>query len=178
MVQMFSSKNWMTHQQRCTIIVLLFVAIAGLNACKPKEVELPFETIERQSTAGTGIVYETQEPGLIVIIDSKGIDQLDGLVTSDAVRQLEEIDYKTHFAVIAFLGWQPTGHEGIRIERLARTDNSVSIFAQVGRQKGDDVVTSPYHLVKVTKTGHWDAVITFNLIASGTTLATKSQRVP
>lgn len=88
------------------------------------------------------------------------------------------MDYETHFATIAFLGWQPTGHEGIRIERIVRMNNNVSIFAQIGRRLGDDVVTSPYHLVKVTRTGHWDTTITFNLIASGATVATKSQRVP
>lgn len=176
---MFSQNTyWTTYQQRCTTIVLLFLTIVGLNACKPQEVELPFETIEQQSTAGTGIVYQPKEPGLIVITDPRDVDQLDGLVSSDALMQLGEVNYETHFAVIVFLGWQPTGHEGINIERLVRTDNSVSIFAQIGRQLGSDVVTSPYHLIKVAKTGHWDTTITFNLIASGTTIATKSQRVP
>lgn len=176
---MFSQNTYRTiAQKRRTIIALLFLTMVGLNSCKPQEVELSFETIERQSTAGTGIVYQPKEPDLMVITDPKDIDQLDGLVSSDALMQLGEVNYETHFAIIVFLGWQPTGHEGIHIERLVRTDNSVSVFAQIGSQLGSDVVTSPYHLIKVAKTGHWDAVITFNLVANGTTLATKSQRIP
>lgn len=164
-----------TCQQRCTIIVLLFLIIAGLNACKPQEMELPFETIELYQYSPK---YELKEPGLMIVTSAEGASQLDGWITADALKQLEEIDYETHFAVIAFMGWQPTGHEGIRIERMARTGSAVSISVQIGRRTDDDVVTSPYHLIKVTKTGHWDAVITFNLITNGTTLVSKSQRIP
>jgi len=173
---MFSQNTyWATYQQRCTIIVLLFLTIVGLSACRPKEVELPFETIELYQYSPK---YEQKEPGLMIITSAEEANEVDGWVTVDALKQLQEMDYETHFAVIAFLGWQPTGHEGIRIERVLRSDNRVFVFIQIGRQLGSDEVSSPYHLIGVVKTGHWDTIITFNLVASGTTVATKSQRVP
>lgn len=173
---MFSQNTYRTtYQQCCTIIVLLFLTILGLSACRPKEVELPFENIELYQYS---LKYERKEPGLMIITSAEEANEAGGWVTVDALEQLQEMDYETHFAIIAFLGRQPTGHEGIRIERIVRMNNNVSIFAQIGRRLGDDVVTSPYHLVKVTRTGHWDTTITFNLIASGATVATKSQRVP
>ncbi len=172
---MFSQNTYRTTYQHCTIIVLLLLTILGLSACRPKEVELPFENIELYQYSPK---YEQKEPGLMIITSAEEANEADGWVTVDALEQLQEMDYETHFAIIAFLGWQPTGHEGIRIERIVRMNNNVSIFAQIGRRLGDDVVTSPYHLIKVTKTGHWDAVITFSLIASGTTIVTTSQQVP
>ncbi len=160
---------------RWRIFYLLFLLVVLLGACTPQEEELPFETIEQ---ADYSPKYEDKEPGLVIVASADETDQLDSWVSSEAMKQLCEIDYESYFAVIVFLGWQPTGHEGIRIERIVRINNNVSIFAQIGSRLGDDAVTSPYHLVKVTRIGHWDTTVTFNLIASGATVATKSQSVP
>lgn len=101
---------WTTYQQRCTIIVLLFLTIVGLSACRPKEVELPFENIELYQYSPK---YERKELGLMIITSAEEANEVDGWVTVDALKQLQEMDYKTHFAIIAFLGWQPTGHERV-----------------------------------------------------------------
>jgi len=47
------------------LFVCILVTLAGLSACQPKEVDLPFETIERRDASGTGQVYKDKSPGLI-----------------------------------------------------------------------------------------------------------------
>ena len=78
----------------------------------PQEEELPFETIEQTDYSPK---YEDREPGLVIIASTDEANQLDGWVSPDALEQLREMGYGNYFAVVAFLGWQPTGHEGIRL---------------------------------------------------------------
>ena len=114
----------------------------------------------------------------MIIASADETDQLDGWVSPEAMKQLYEIDYESYFAVIVFLGWQPTGHEGIRIERTVRQDNTVSIYALVGRPTGETRVSSPYHLVKIRKIGRWGTSINFALVIEETTVASESHHVP
>lgn len=176
---MFSQNtNWVTYQQHCILIVLLFLTIVGINACKPQEVELPFDTIEQQSTAGYTVLFEDIQPALKIITNPKDVTLLDGLITAEAQQQLQEMDYNTHFAVITFLGQQSTSHEGVSIQRIVRQGNNVSIFIKAGRPMGDPVVTSPYHLVKVERTGRWNTTVNFALVIEKKTVATESKFVP
>lgn len=176
---MFSQNIYQpTYQQRCILIVLLFLTIVGLKACKPPEVELPFDTIEQQSIAGYTMLFEDTQPALKIITSPEDVDSLDGLITVEAQRQLQEMDYNTHFAVITFLGQQSTSHGGVSIQRIVRQGNDISISAKAGRPMGDPVVTSPYHLVRVEKTGRWNATISFAFVIEGKTIATESKFVP
>jgi len=163
------------RSHRWKIFCLLFLIVVLLGACTPQEEELPFETIEQ---ADYSPKYEDKEPGLVIIASADETDQLDGWVSPEAMKQLCEIDYESYFAVIVFLGWQPTGHEGIRIERTARQDNAVSIYALVGRPTGETEESSPYHLVKIQKIGRWGTSINFALVVEGTTIASQSHYIP
>lgn len=160
---------------RWRIFSLLFLIVVLLGACTPQEEELPFETIEQ---ADYSPKYEDKEPGLVIIASVDETDQLDGWVSPEAIKQLREVDYESYFVVIVFLGWQPTGHEGIRIERIARQDNAVSIYALVGRPTGETRVTSPYHLVKIQKIGRWGTSINFGLVIGETAVASQSHYIP
>ena len=114
----------------------------------------------------------------MIITSADETDQLDGWVSSEAMKQLCEMDYKSYFAIIVFLGWQSTGHEGIRIERIVREDNAVSIYASVGRPTGETEESSPYHLVKIQKIGRWGKSINFALVIEETTVASESHHIP
>jgi len=159
--------------------VLLLAGLAVvLTACKPKEIELPFETIERLDTSVTGEIWEAREPGLMVIATLEDLAQIDDLFTKDAQAQLREMDSDIHFAVAAFLGWQGSGHEGIWIEQVVRRGDQIAVHVRVGRPGGTSVVTSPYHLVTVRKEGNWNRKIRFTLHLDGTVITSLVHFIP
>lgn len=165
------------HKYRILYILLstTLSTLMLLSACGPQEVELSFETIEQSDYSPK---YEDKEPGLVIVAGADEASQLNGRIGPEALEQLREMDYERFFAVVAFLGWQPTGHEGIRIERIVRQGNAVSIYALVGRPTGEDRVSSPYHLVKVQKIGQWSTTINFALVVEETTVASQSHYIP
>ncbi|MCR4408524.1 MAG: hypothetical protein NUW24_16655 [Anaerolineae bacterium] len=154
---------------------LLFLAVVLLGACTPQKEELPFETIEQ---ADYSPKYETRESGLIIVASTDEASQLDGWISPEALEQLREVDYERFFAAVVFLSWQPTGHEGIRVERIVRQGNAVSIYALVGRPTGETRVSSPYHLVKIQKVGRWSTTINFALVIEETTVVSQSRYIP
>ncbi len=166
----------LTARFKWKISYLLFmVLVLLLGACTPQEEELPFKTIERADYSQR---YEYREPGLVIVTNVDEANQLDGWVSTEALEQLRRLDYERFFAVVAFLGWQPTGHEGIRIERVVRQGNVVSVHTLVGRPTGETEETSPYHLVRVQKVGQWGTSVNFALVVEETTIALQSHYVP
>jgi len=162
-----------SYKWRISCLLLLVAVLLG--ACIPQEEELSFETIEQADYSPR---YEDREPGLVIIASADEADQLDGWISPEALEQLRELDYERFFAVVAFLGWQPTGHEGIHIERVVRQGDEVFLYASVGRPKGTTEVTSPYHLIQVQKMGRWSTSINFALVVEKTTVASQSHYIP
>ncbi len=162
-----------SYKWRISCLLLLVAVLLG--ACTPQEQELPFETIEQ---ADYSPKYEDKEPGLVIIASADETNQLDGWVGAEVIEQLRKMDYGNYFAVVAFLGWQPTGHEGISIERVVRQGDEVFLYASVGRPKGTTEVTSPYHLIQVQKMGWWSTSINFALVVEETTVVSQSHYIP
>lgn len=162
-----------SHRRRIFCLLLLVVVLLG--ACTPQEEELPFETIEQ---ADYSPKYENKEPGLVIVTSADEANQLNGWIGSEALEQLRELEYERFFAVVAFLGWQPTGHEGIRIKRIVRQGDAISTYALVGMPTGETRVSSPYHLVKIQKIGQWGTSINFALVIEETTVASQSHHIP
>lgn len=165
------------------MIFLSVLAISlGLGACQPKEVDLPFETVERRDASGTGQIYQDKQPGLIVIATPEEAASLGALVTSEAQAQLQNLNYNTYFAIAIFQGRKPTTQYSVQIERITRKGNIVTIHAlfkepQPGEAKGDEV-TSPYHLVQVQKVGTWEQTITFNLVVGDAIVTSLLHYIP
>jgi hypothetical protein len=160
------AKLWRRALQSAQLMLLTMALTLPLLylACQPRESELPFETIERRDTAGTGEIWEAREPGLMIMATSEDLVQIDSLFTRDVQAQLREVDFNACFAVTVFLGWQGSGHEGIDIERVVRRGDEVSVYVQVGGPRGTDEVTSPYHLVKVRKVGKLGPNVSFRAV--------------
>ena len=159
-------------------VLLLAVLAVVLVSCKPKEIELPFETIERRETAGTGKIGQEKEPGLMIIATPEDLAQTDKLFTKNAQAQLNELDFDAYFAIAAFLGWQSGGHEGIDIERVIHRRDKVLVYARVGNPTPDTGVTSPYHLVTVQMEGNWNRKIRFTLHLDGTAATSLTHFIP
>ena len=150
------------------LFLCILVTLAGLSACQPKEVDLPFETIERRDASGTGQVYKDKSPGLIVIATPEEAANLDALVTPEVQVQLQSLEYDAYFVIAVFQGRKPT--------------TGYDIQARFSEPKPDaekaPEETSPYHLVQVQKTGTWGQSITFSLVVDNVVVASLSHHVP
>jgi len=138
----------------------------------PTEVtSLAFTTIEHSDAATSGALYESQEPGLVVIASPDNVSQIEQFISDDAAARLASIDYGTHFAIIAFDGLKPASGYKILVSQVSRAEDTVYVFAQCLEPAADDVqadeVSSPYHLIEVEKGGVWAEPITFLLIIDG-----------
>ena len=143
------------------LCLVTLVICAGAVGCRTEEIELPFEPMEQEEAAGK--TRDTEEPGLMIIATPEDLAQIDDLFTKDAEAQLREMDFDTYYAIASFLGRQGGSHEGIETERVVRRGDAVSVYVRIGRPGMFEIVTSPYHLVKVRKEGNWDRSIDFGL---------------
>jgi len=130
-----------------------------LSGCQGRdEGDLPFETIERADSAGTGEYYEGEKPKLVIIAEAAEINTLGNTVSPDAQAQLRNLDFDHHFVVAVFQGWRPTlptPQSGVEVQGISRKEGRITIYAQfykpVEGYEQKDVVTSPYHLVTMRK---------------------------
>jgi len=168
------------------IIMLISMAVSvafGVDACKRKteETALSFETIEKAEW-GIAELNKSHEPGMVIIARTDEINSLDGMASDESIKQLEALDYDQYFALAAFQGLKAsTGYE-IQANRIDRAGNTVNIYAQLVEPPSDitvgSLVTSPYILVKVKKTGNWGQDITFNLFSGKKLVASLSHMIP
>ena len=163
---------------RCMLLLYIVLTLTGLSACQPKEINLPFETIERQELSG----YRDKEPALIVIAKPEEIASLDALVSHEIQSRLQTLDYDAQLVVVIFQGWKPTTRYGAQIDRVTRRDSEVTVYAEFSEPKSNeptgDLATSPYHMVRVQKMRVWGQQINFNLVADGVIVAYLSHYVP
>ena len=136
----------------------LTLSLLYLAACQPQEVDLPFETIERAGSGGTGEYYRGEQPKLVVITEAGKADvQLEGLVSQNALDQLAELDFQQYFAIAVFRRCQPSSGYDTIIERVARRGDKIVVYAQFWEPSPwyevTGEVTSPYHLIKVRGDG-------------------------
>jgi hypothetical protein len=142
------------------ILSVSIVTSLTIAACHimPGESKLFFKTIEQKDWAGIES-YDAREPGIIIISQAEEVENAKGLITEEALQALHEINYDLYFAIIVFQGWKPFLGYSIQINRINRVGNVVNIYSQFHEPKPDMeknlLVSSPYHLVKLKKTGDW-----------------------
>jgi len=170
---------------RILIITSVFVgSVTGVSACKPRpnEISLSFEIIEQKDWPGTTQFYELREPGLIIISSLEDMKNLNGMITEEAKAKLQVLDYSNYFALLVLQGLKPTTGYKANVDRIARYEGLVKIFAQFQEPKPDekkaDAVTSPYELIQVHKSGIWGQEVMFNLIVNETTVVSLSHFIP
>lgn len=162
------------HRGLSMLIFFALVALLGLSACQPKEIDLPFETITQQEVS----LYGDKEPGLRIVTKPEDADSLGSLVAPEVRSQLETVDYSSSIAIGVFQGQKPTTEYAAQIQRVTRRGNIVTVYALFSERdpskSAGDLVTSPYHIVRVPKAGEWGGPIT----AGGITVASLSHYVP
>jgi len=137
------------------ISLFALLVLAGLTACRPRETELPFETIERNDTYSPEEGYGGLEPRVVLVTTRQEIGRLEGLISQEALDQLAALDFGQYFAIAVLRGRQGSSGYDTIIERVARQGDKVVVYAQF-REPGPhyvvlDIATSPYHLIKVRR---------------------------
>ncbi len=176
------------------IIFMIIGLMVGLGACSSgaretallsptiEGIDLSFETIEQLEWSPEGRYFESGGPGVIIASETDDISDLIGLVSADCIDKLEKLNFDKSFVIGVFHGWRPSTGYGIQIDRLIRSENSVNIFITLHEPKPNEptgaMETSPYHVVKLQKTGSWGQNIIFNLIADNLTVASVTHMIP
>lgn len=145
-------------------LIAVATLLLGLTACQPPESEqLSFETMVQESSPGSIRQWEGKEPKLLIIASTQDIEEAKPFVTAEALTTLQQMDFTTHFAVLAFRGLRGSAPVRFKIERVVRQGNEIVLYAQAGTEGPNSEESSPYHLIKVKKEGNWNADFTFNL---------------
>lgn len=147
------------------------VTTASPTPSPASEVDLPFETIERRDTPGTGRNYERKEPKLVIIAEEVEIDALGGTISPKAVAELHNLDFSKFFVASVFQGLKITNQYGAEIRRVTQRGNTIIVHAHFTerdpRRVAADVMTSPYHVVKVQKAENLRGKLEFVLQVDG-----------
>ena len=170
-----STKQAKSHRRFLLLIVIAgfaFGVFLPLTSCNYTGTELAFETIEQKY--GAGSAYDAVEPGLLVISGMEDIANLRA-GSDEVIYRLQELDYENIFALIVYQGQRGSGGYDVQIERVTRDGTTINIYVQFHKPKPDeariDLITSPYHLVQVQKSGAWDQEFLFQVIVDDTIVA-------
>ena len=175
------------------LTITLTPFLIHMASCKPRETELPFDTIAQDDGLAWG-QYEGREPKLLVLTGSEEIAVLDEVAPQAAVVEhedsgktqpypewlLQSIDWEAYFVVIAFQG---LNKDGVTIERITQQGHRITIYARCKQLRPDeikiDAVTSPLHVVKAEKNNQITGKeLQFSLVVEGRTVANTSHIIP
>lgn len=173
------------------LLRLLMVAML-LSTCALQEMELSFETIEKEVVPrgvlqGTEVVtaegYEEKEPKLIVVTTLDEVPSLNPNLSPDARPKLSNTDFDAYFVIAVFQGWKAVLDYEVRIERITYLDETVKVFAKfVEPAEGQmlhPAASSPYHVVRVEKPQELAGKeVRFILVANDQEVASEMHRLP
>ena len=161
------------------VMTLMALPMAGCQ--RATDIDLSFETIERVDFGGTVQLHEGKEPKLVVIVQQKQVNVLGSTVSVKARTKLESLDFDHYFAVAVFQGYKPTLGYGVEVQRIARAREVFIIYAHFSHPEPGQVrlniVTSPYHLVKMSKENLVGKEVEFVLLADGAEVARQAVAV-
>ncbi|MFP4393959.1 MAG: hypothetical protein ACLFTI_01735 [Anaerolineales bacterium] len=135
-------------------LVWVTMTLVGLTACKPKETELPFETLVHDNLGYFGATYESMD--LMVATDVTEAQQIaDTLSPENPGKRFEEIadiDYEEYLVIVAYFGTRVYSKTAITIEKVTQIEDVVDvIISTVEPMAGDRIIVHPIHIIKVKK---------------------------
>jgi hypothetical protein len=153
---------------------------------------LAFTTIA-QGDQISGTLFVTR-PQIIIIANASDVDVALRQATGDPprltmsphpVEQARQIDYTRSFAILALQGGQGTSGYSVTVDQVIRQEDRVQVQAsfvwpgQDGSPAATSaVLTDPYHLIAILKTGAWGAGIRFELVDKGNVVAQTTHTIP
>jgi hypothetical protein len=150
------------------------------SATTESEVEIPFDVLKSDVPNANGILYEDTVPNIFVIAQKGDEMNLMRYFSQSYQDQLNSMDYSRYLVLAVFLGEKDSGGYGIEVQRIIRKGDTVSVQADFIVPQPDTqrpaVITSPFELVRIRKTGSFGKEIEFQLI--GRTLISRQYFIP
>ena len=167
-----------------TLILMLFgilivsCQIGGQNSPNNQEY-LAFETIELEHQRN---FYRAESPTIVVITNPEEAKNISGWVSPQTQAKVEKINFNQDFAVAVFQGSKPTSGYAIEVVGVSKSKNQINVQASVKLPERNTVqtqaFTSPYHFVKLEKTGMSGKRFVFSLMEGTEILAATQFRIP
>jgi hypothetical protein len=148
--------------RRLEYLCVTVLAILLVNAaCRPKETELPFETVmkgEPQLLDEQGQNYTAtyKNIDLMVATNSAEAQQIANTLSPErpgvSLEELADIDYREYLAIAAYFGAKPHGGFVITIDKITQSGRNVNLeISTVEPTGGDTVVVHPIHVVRIKR---------------------------
>jgi hypothetical protein len=154
--------------------------ITSISATNESEVEIPFDVLKSDVPNETGILYEDTVPNIFAITQKSDAKNLLRYFSQSYQDQLNSMDYSRYLVLAMFLGEKDSGAYVIKVQRIIRKGDTVSVLADFIVPQPDTqrpaVITSPFELVRIRKIGSFGKAVEFQLI--GTTLVSKKYFIP
>lgn len=122
--------------------------------------ELSFTTLVQSAF---GVVYEAEEPGLLVFSQPQDLEGLEELISAeDLAEDLRALDFDQYFALLVLEGQKNNLRSGkkVTVTQVLCRGEQVIVRARFPGPVSEHeplspMVNSPYHLVAVRKAGSW-----------------------
>ncbi len=148
------------------LAVLLIPVAIIISENIQQEVEVDFETLENAPSPG----ITTAAPDVAVVSEKEDTYTLGNTVSPGSISKLIDLDYKASFALVVFQGRKPTGGYNVEILNVTHEGNTVNIYVHFTERDpakpAVEILTSPYHLVKVSREG-FKGELVFVVLADG-----------
>ena len=162
---------------------------AALQNVTPSGTELPFGTIEQEEFGLTErfspdepYPFADDAPALMIIARPEELAAVEQRLTAKGKAGLQRLDYATSFALVVFQGYKPSSGYSTQVERITRKEDIVTVSTTFREPTPEEeklaVVTLPYHLIQVRKSGNWEQNVTFNVVVDGAVVASISHFIP
>lgn len=153
--------GWLKIMLGLGILSPLVMVAAGLAACKPKEIELAFETLVQGEAqvldeSGMNFVATYENTDLMIATDRSETQQIaDTLSPGRSGMRFEKImdvNYGEYLVVVAYLGAKPHAGFVVAIERIAQTGRYIDVaISTVEPEVGGAAVVHPIHAIKIKR---------------------------
>jgi hypothetical protein len=118
----------------------------------------------------------------VVTTLKQALEVEDFLQLPDHMKPVSSIDSSTGFAVVVFHGERMTTGYSVEVLDIRQDGNMIAVYAEFlmpapGEIVGE-AVTSPYYVLRITKTAQLEGNFTFVLIADGEEVSRQQHVVP
>lgn len=163
---------------RIVVVALLSMVYAPLGSVGQGAV-LPFLSLQNSDGALADPGWSSNDPGIAIVAAQDETLDVISLIDPFGYAKLADVDYVDDYTIAAFLGRRGSTAYAIEITEIRRNGSRVTVdCVEWEYSGGDDVLTSPYHLVKVEKTGAWNTDIEFVLAIDGEVVLTETHFIP
>lgn len=156
-------------------LFILLLLLLPLTACGPMEQNLSFETISDLSDTHQSPYPKTR--GLEIITRPDQLAQLLKWIPTLSSAPFHQVDLNQSI-IVALIEQHSAGGYHVYIDRIARQEQVVRVYATFTTLVGGDVFTTPRHIVALKKDGSWKGTFTFELVKEGHVILTTTAEFP